>query len=440
MLSREDNERITRVGPGTPMGALLRRYWMPVGLSTELPTPDCEPVEVTLLGEELVAFRDTSGRVGVLDRYCPHRRASLWLGRNEEEGLRCVFHGWKFDVYGTCTEMPSEPAELDFKEKVRMTAYPVVEQGGVIWTYMGEPEQVPPPPNFEWTQVPDEFRVVSKTWEECSWLQALEGGVDSAHSSFLHKALGGAVNRGGFSADGFRARAGAPDIEVRLADWGYTYASIRHLGDEGNYVRTYQYVLPFTQIRAQQFGAGNEVSGGGTGQPIIAGHMWVPMDDENCMVYNWRYSFGTDPLVEGANLENSSGRGPQDQLPNFRKVRNKDNRWLIDRDVQRTQTFTGIEGVNTQDHAIQESMGPIVDRSKEHLGTIDRAIIALRRLLLEAMTTVEQGGDPPGLSPAYYRIRSIERVLPESAQWWDALGEEILNEARESEDARLQPA
>ncbi|HEX3246774.1 MAG TPA: Rieske 2Fe-2S domain-containing protein [Chloroflexota bacterium] len=437
MLSREENERITRVGPGTPMGNLLRRYWMPVAMSTELPAPDCEPLEVKLLGEELVAFRDTAGQVGLLDRYCPHRRASMWLGRNEEHGLRCVFHGWKFDVEGRCVEMPSEPAVTDFKDKVRMTSYPTLEQGGVIWAYMGPPDLMPAPPNFEWTQVPDTHRSISKTWEECSWLQALEGGVDSAHSSFLHRALGGAVTRGGFSANGFRARAGNPDIEVRLADWGYTYASIRHLGEEGDYVRTYHYVLPFTQIRAQQFGANNEVSGGGTGAPVIAGHMWVPMDDENCMVYNWRYSFGTEPLANAAALESSSGRAPSDQDKNFRKIRNKDNRWLIDREVQRTLTFTGIEGVNTQDHAIQESMGPIVDRSKEHLGTIDRAIIALRRLLLDGMEINERGGDPPGSSPAYYRIRAIERLLPQNTAWWSALSDEILNAEESTEEARL---
>jgi hypothetical protein len=363
----------------------------------------------------------------------------MWLGRNEEDGLRCVFHGWKFDVSGQCVEMPSEPAAYDFKEKVRMTAYPTVEQGGVIWAYMGPADKQPPLPNFEWTQAPDTHRSLSKTWEECSWLQALEGGVDSAHSSFLHRALGGAVTRGGFSSDGFRARAGAPDIEVRFDDWGYTYASIRHLGDEGDYVRTYHYVLPFHQIRAQQFGANNEVSGGGTGAPIIAGHMWVPMDDENCMVYNWRYSFGEEPLTNAAALESSSGRAPSDQDKSFRKIRNKDNRWLIDREAQRTLTYTGIEGVNTQDHAIQESMGAIVDRSKEHLGTIDRAIIALRRLLLNGMDALERGEDPPGISPAYYRIRAIERVLPNGATWWSTLEDEILNVEKSASDPRLAP-
>ena len=168
--------------------------------------------------------------------------------------------------------------------------------------------------------------------------------------------------------------------------------------------------------------------------------MWVPTDDENCMVYNWRYSFGSEPLTNAAALESSSGRAPSDQDKRFRKTRNKDNRWLIDREVQRTRTFTGIDGVNTQDHAVQESMGPIVDRSKEHLGTIDRAIIMLRRLLLDGMATNERGDDPPGLSPAYYRIRAIERVLPPDTAWWSALGEEILNtEKSPEEDARLTP-
>jgi phthalate 4,5-dioxygenase oxygenase subunit len=422
MLSEQENELVTRVGPGTPMGQVLRRYWMPALLSAELPEPDGTPVRVKLLGERLVAYRDTEGKVGLLDELCGHRRASLWLGRNEESGLRCVFHGWKFDRAGNCVDMPCETPETDFSAKVHIKAYPVAEMGGVVWAYMGPPEFLPPEPRFEWTQVPDSQRNISKTWEECNWLQALEGGVDSAHSSFLHRALGAPVARGGFSISGYRARSTAPRIDVQMTDWGYTYASRRPLGEEGDYIRTYHYVMPFHQLRAAQVGDGSGW------RPLVAGHMWVPMDDENCMVYNWRYHFGDVPLEDGDTLLSQAGGGEEDQLADYRKIRNKDNDWLIDRQIQKTKTYTGIDGINTQDHAVQESMGPIVDRSQEHLGSIDRAIIATRRLLLRAVETVADGGVPVAANDSYYRIRALERVLPTGTEWWEAMGAEIRGE------------
>src|SRR5579885_1952307 len=176
MLSQEENELITRVGPGTPMGAALRRYWLPALLVEELPAPDCPPVRVRLLGEDLVAFRDSMGQLGLLGAHCPHRGASLFFGRNEECGLRCVYHGWKFDVAGACVDMPSEPEESTFKERVRATAYPCVERGGVVWTYMGPPALQPPLPELEWALLPEPQRYASKRLQECNWLQAMEGG------------------------------------------------------------------------------------------------------------------------------------------------------------------------------------------------------------------------------------------------------------------------
>ena len=189
MLTREENELLTRVGPGTPMGALMRCYWLPALLAEELPAPDCPPVRVRLLGEDLVGFRDSEGRVGLLGAHCPHRGASLYFGRNEECGLRCVYHGWKFDVTGQCVDMPSEPPESSFKQKVRPTAYPCVEKGGVIWTYMGPPAEQPPLVDLEWIRAPAGHCHVSKTYQECNYLQGIEGGVDTAHSSFLHRMM-----------------------------------------------------------------------------------------------------------------------------------------------------------------------------------------------------------------------------------------------------------
>ena len=188
MLTREENELVTRTGPGTPMGAVMRRYWMPALLSWELPEPDCPPVRVKLLNEQLVAFRDTNGRLGMLEEFCAHRGVSLWLGRNEECGLRCVFHGWKYDVDGNCVDQMNEPQ--DFKDKIHLKAYPTVELGGVIWTYMGPPDKKPPLPKFEWTQAPESHRHVSKVIQECNWLQAFEGGVDTSHDAILHRAFG----------------------------------------------------------------------------------------------------------------------------------------------------------------------------------------------------------------------------------------------------------
>ena len=190
MLSKEDNELVTRIGPGTPMGAVMRRYWMPAMLSEELRDRDGAPARVRLLGEDLVAFRDTAGKIGLLAQNCPHRGASLFFGRNEEEGLRCVYHGWKFDVTGACVDMPNEPPESNFKHKVHATAgYPCLEKGGVIWTYMGPPEKQPPLPEYEWMRLPEGHGYVSKTYEDCNFLQGIEGGVDSSHSSFLHRSF-----------------------------------------------------------------------------------------------------------------------------------------------------------------------------------------------------------------------------------------------------------
>ena len=417
MLTEKDNQLVTQTGPGTPMGEVMRRYWMPVLMSWEIEQADGEPAKVKILGENLVAFRDTQGRVGLVAEACPHRCVSLWLGRNEENGIRCVFHGWKFDVTGQCVEMPNEPAETDFKDRIRVKAYPTVEQGGIIWAYMGPTGKMPAPPNFEYTRVPVTHREVNKTWEECNWLQGLEGGIDSVHSSFLHRSLTGERNTGGLA--GYRATAISAKLDLDLTDYGHLYASLRSLGEQGTYVRSYHFVMPFTQIRAAQ----GETMGRKTQR--IHGHHWVPMDDENHMTWNWFYSYDENPLSD----EEWQSRQPTypggEQLPNFRKVRNRDNNWQIDRERQRNFSFTGIEGVNTQDHAAQESMGRIADRTQEHLGSTDKAVVAARMLLMKAAKTVADGGDPPGIGESYHNIRAIERVLPPGADWRQILRPEI---------------
>ncbi|MBV9581850.1 MAG: aromatic ring-hydroxylating dioxygenase subunit alpha [Chloroflexi bacterium] len=417
MLSRAHNERVTRTGPGTPMGAVMRRYWIPAMLSSELPSPDSDPVRITLLGEQLIAFRATDGRVGLLAHNCPHRGASLFFGRNEEAGLRCVYHGWKFDVDGTCVDMPNEPAESDFKSRVKATAYPTVEQAGVVWTFMGA--GAPPPlQSQEWMRVPAENLDVCKHLGEANWLQLLEGGIDTAHSSFLHRTFGWAR---GLDTHGFRARSTAPKLEVVTTEYGYTYAGIRSLPDQDRkYVRVYQFVLPFHQMRAFE---------GYLGHALISGHIWVPADDETTWVWSWTYSAGGEPLpAEVVEAEKrSGGRSATDVVPGtFRFRRNKDNDYLIDRQKQKTVNYTGIDVIAAQDQAVQESMGSIFDRSQEHLGSSDVAIIAARKLLLQACDDVERGQEPLGSRLETITTRPAEMVLPQNEAWYAAMRDHLV--------------
>ena len=408
MLSCEDNELLTRVGPATPMGITMRQYWVPALLAHEVPTPDCPPVRVKLLGEDLVAFRDSDGRIGLLDEFCPHRRASLFLGRNEDCGLRCVYHGWKFDVTGQCVDMMNEPEDLGFKAKIRTAAYPVVEGGGIVWAYMGAGTP-PPPPLFAWTGTPETRRHVSKVIQESNWLQGLEGGIDTSHAPILHRVIDPDSKRAGFKPKDPFVRGKAPTLVVDLTDYGYRYAGIRPLDRSDVHVRAYHFILPFHQIRPSR----NE-----DGVPLTAGHIWVPMDDETTMVYNWVVTVRDESLPEDERLETRLGNGPDavDQTT-FRSRRNRQNNYLLDRHVQKTETFTGIDGINLQDRAVQESMGRIVDRSKEHLGPADKAVIQARRLLLEAVRTVRDGGTPRGIAPTYYALAAAEGVLPRDTDW-----------------------
>ncbi len=401
------------------MGAAMRRYWIPAMLSSELPGPDCDPVRIKLLGEQLIAFRDTDGRVGLLAHNCPHRGASLFFGRNEEAGLRCVYHGWKFDVDGACVDMPNEPPESDFKHKVKAVAYSTVERSGVVWTFMGAGDP-PPLQTQEWMRVPVENLDVCKHLGEANWLQLLEGGIDTAHSSFLHRSFLQA-RTSSLDTRGFRARSTAPKLEVITTEYGYTYAGIRSLPDQdSNYVRVYQFVVPFHQMRAFE---------GYLGHPLVSGHIWVPADDETTWVWSWTYTTGGEPLpAEVIEVEKrSGGRLASDVVPGtFRFRRNKDNDYEIDRQRQKTVNYTGIDVISAQDQAVQESMGPIYVRSQEHLGTSDVAIIAARRLLLEACDDVERGKEPLGSRLETITARPAEMLLPRHEHWHTAMREHLV--------------
>lgn len=415
MLSAENNIRLTRVGPDQPMGVTLRRYWTPALLASELPEPDGPPVRVKLLGEDLVAFRDSRGEVGLLEAYCPHRRAPLFFGRNEEAGLRCVYHGWKFDTSGNCLDLPSEPPDSPLKARIGIRAYPTWEKGGLIWAYMGPRGQLPPYPDYEWLRAPDTHFKISKTYEACNWLQTLEGGIDTSHSSFAHNNDLGDTSL-------LRSRDTHPILDVDVTDYGFCYYGVRNISETEKYVRAYQYIMPFMQLR------GGFISHNGRryDTPVVNGHLWVPMDDTSTCVYNFAYSVDPKaPLTpeEWERKESRAGRGAEDFIPgSYWLIRNPSNDYLIDREVQRTKTFTGIQGVNTQDFALQEGMGPICDRTLEHLGTSDKAILQARRLLLAATDLAAEDRDPLALDPESYRnVRAADEIIPSDEPWRDAM-------------------
>ena len=285
---------------------------------------------------------------------CPHRRAPLFFGRNEDCGLRCVYHGWKFDVNGACVDMPSEPPDSLFKTKVTVAAYPTFEAGGVIWAYMGPPELKPPVPDFEWMRAPATHRFVSKTWSDCNWLQGVEGGIDTSHSSFAHNERIHDKKGAGW----VRNRDGAPRLDVDKNDYGFSYSSVRNLGADGFYVRVYHFVMPYTQMR----GSITAMEGGRAKVPKFDGHMWVPVDDEHSYVFNmlWSYDESVTITAEYAEWwESFCGRGTADLLPGYKLKRNLTNDYMIDRERQKTQTFTGIID---QHKTSRHEAGPIVDR------------------------------------------------------------------------------
>ena len=401
MLSAQDNEMITRTGPGTPMGEYLRRFWMPALLSEEIAEPDSPPVRVKILNEELIAFRDTNGDVGIIDNFCPHRRASLFFGRNEECGLRCVYHGWKFNTKGDCVDMPSEPAESNFKDKVKIKAYPAEDWGGYIWAYMGPAESMPELPEVGWAMVPESHRKVSRRLQENNFVQGIEGGIDSSHISFLHFGLPPVLRDDpAKKAQTLSNADSAPHFIVKTTDYGFVYGANREAENNSYYWRLTPFMLPFFTVIP-----------GGSGNPderTYSGHGWVPADDESCWMFT--YSWNTSrPLNEG---EGHGASFLEKEPRTMRAVMNKDNDYGIDREVQRTKTFTGIESISVQDSGIQESMGAICDRTKEHLGTSDSAVIAMRRMYLQGCRDLLEGKEPfVPMKGSAYRVRSVADVM-----------------------------
>ncbi|HEX6462818.1 MAG TPA: Rieske 2Fe-2S domain-containing protein [Vicinamibacterales bacterium] len=403
MLRKEQNDLLTQTGPGTPMGDMFRCYWIPALLGGELPVNDCPPVRVKLLSERLIAFRDSDGRYGLMDEFCAHRGVSLWFGRNEQCGLRCSYHGWKYDVGGQCVEMPSEPAESRFARKIKLKSYPLIERGGVLWTYMGPAGDQPPLPEWEFAIVPPSQSHTSKRLQESNWLQAMEGGIDSSHVSWLHRGdLDSDPLFKGAKGNQYNLSDARPVFEV-VESPGGLYIGARRNAEEGKYYwRITQWVMPsFTMIAPR-------------GTHTVHGHFWIPIDDENC----WAWSFDYRPDRDITPAERQAmrdGRGIHVRVDaGYRPLANKDNDYLIDRVAQKQgRTFSGVEGIGMQDASLQESMGPIVDRTKENLVSTDNGIIMARHRLLRAVKAFKETGVlPPGVVVAHQRVRSAAIVLP----------------------------
>jgi phthalate 4,5-dioxygenase len=395
MLSQKENEELTQTGPGTVMGDVFRSYWIPALLSSELPENDGTPVRVTLLGEELVAFRDSNGKIGLLDEYCPHRAVSLALGANEECGLRCIYHGWKFDVTGQCVDQPTEPKGDILKKAIKTTAYPTREVGGMIWAYMGAAGREPAFPNFEWFDLPTAQCAAFKVRGDCNYAQLLEGSIDTVHAGVLHRSKPWSMKvEGAAWQTNLQAK-----LEVELTAYGMRYAGIRETGDDSFNARVTPMVMPCFTLIPFEVNASNK----GTRRLVNA---FVPRDDTSTWVFQFVYDYANPVDVE--KRINEGGLWIDE---NFRKLSNRDNWYNQDRAAMKTDTLSGLKGIMVQDHAVGETQGKILDRSRERLGSSDTAVVAWRRLMLKTATSLRDDSvSPPAATKASV---PFDKIRPE---------------------------
>jgi len=420
MLSAAENELLTRTGKGTPGGEYFRRFWMPALLSEEVPVPDCPPVRVKLFGECLVAFRDTSGRVGLVGAYCAHRQVDLFFGRNEHNGLRCLYHGWKYDADGNCVDIPTDP-EGKLKKNVQIPAYPCKEYAGIVWAYLGPKELPAQVPQFEFNSLPAENVYINKSLLECNWVQAMEGNLDSSHLKFLHSFLvtgaGAPMHEVSATAtatpeqlrDKKRAadaiRNVVPSYEVAETEFGFMLGAKRKLADGSAYWRINQWLLP-----------NHTMVSNAPGQTLLW-DAWVPMDDEHTWVYRVEYNpWRPISQEEKFEFENAglTHLNVQNIPGSYLQLRNRSNDYLIDRALQRSYSFSGIKGSNAQDAAVIENQGPtpIYDRTKEHPVVGDVGIVRARRRLLKVFKDLQDGIEPvPAVKGELYRVRPIAVFL-----------------------------
>jgi phthalate 4,5-dioxygenase oxygenase subunit len=413
MLSHEENELLCRVEGNAAMGQLMRRHWIPACLSEEVAEPDGTPVRVRLLGEELVAFRDTAGRPGVVDEHCPHRRASLALGRNEECGLRCLYHGWKIDVEGNVVDRPTEPRDSSVVRKVTHKAYPCREGGGFVWIWMGPPNEMREYEPPAWAPSPGIRTSIVKIHVGCNWAQVLEGAIDSAHSSSLHSTdmVPASVDSAGATdKEWLRPSTDtAPRLEVQRTNFGFRYVAIRRPikhADTHDYLRITLFVAPFTVLIPPNNRYNLSI-------------LNIPLDDTNTMFYfiAWSDKEGID---QDAWRKFCAAEVGVDLDANFRRIRTRANNYLQDRNAMKLGSHTGIQGIPNQDIAMWETMGPIADRSRERLAASDMAIVQFRRIMVDAARKVSSGGPAIGASPPripHVKLRSFEGIVPKTTHW-----------------------
>lgn len=427
-MNAADNEMLVRTGPGTPMGALFRHFWIPVCLSEQLLQADGPQVRIRVLGEDLLAFRATDGTVGLIAARCRHRGAELYYGRNEEGGIRCVFHGWKFDAHGRCMEAPTlDPAQCErLGDRTSIVAYPVREWGDFVWAYLG-PAPVPDLPMMEFALVPPSHRHVSKKLQECNWAQAAEGGVDTAHFSFLHMPVAQSAEelqeKSAQATRGYAAKTMGPDQVRWMRDDARPKFSIaRHaagmaLGgarraDPGQtYWRIAQYLMPSHGYTP------SAVEG-----EVYHGQTWIPIDDESCWVYVYSWN-PLRPLSDEERASYSNGGAVYPEMDaNWVPVRNRSNDYLLDRAMQKSVNYTGITGISEQDACIQDSQGRIADRTRELLGPTDAGIVQFRRLMLDAARALQASQRPPAATlPDSYRVRAGGAVAPEGMSFAEVM-------------------
>ena len=390
MLSVKDNELLTQIGPGTPMGGLFRRFWLPALLSSELPEPDGEPVRLKLLGEELITYRDTEGRVGCIDAYCPHRGAPMFFGRNEESGLRCIYHGWKFNVNGDCVHMPNCVEGDSYREKIKITAYPAIEGGGLIWIFMGPKEKTPPPPGFDWFSNPSSWTHAAKYIYHSNYMQAIEGDFDPSHGAFLHSTLDGNVSNPANKFTGITSRpvGTSPEYvppEPEPVEYACGVGTTRRRGSTtSNGGSGVSWLMPcFDPVGLASSGT----------YPL---NIKVPADDEHTIYFRIRWN-PESPLTEQQIWDLRIGGliNPPQEPGTFLYKDNIFNDYNIDRIKQKQFTFSGMSMTAVQDTALQENQwGPISNRWKEHLVSTDKIIIRVRQRLLDTARALMEGQEP----------------------------------------------
>ena len=423
MTNAADSQLLTRVGSGTPMGAFMREYWIPAILSSEL-VADAPPTRVMLLGEKLIAFRDTQGNVGLMDHRCPHRCASLFFGRNEEGGVRCAYHGWKFATTGECLDMPNVPEHQKFEQHVRAKAYPCVERNGIVWTYMGARAEPPPMPCFEALLLPEAERNMFCVQRECNWLQGLEGDIDTSHFSFLHAGAVAFDQADPTNLGRYAMLNRAPEYHVADTDWGTMYAAYRPAEPDTTYWRVAHFMFPFWTIPPD----------GAFSDHIIA-RAWVPMDDTHTMFFHVSWKKNTPGLrklkdgtpIPGVSIGNDYLPNTNDWHGRWRLKANASNDYMIDRDTQKSDSYSGIEGIHLQDQALTESMGEIVDHTFENLAGSDLMITRTRRRILQAVRSAQHGVAAPGADrpETYQGARGGDFLSPNTIGWLEAYGEQM---------------